>query len=489
MDIGQTRFFNLGDNKPVPPANIGRPEPTGGLSGDGTTSGKPETKSSGLFSAPNKFGSDQEQGWGDFLTSRQFIVPLLSGIGAAATTPTRNLGTAIAAGLGAGAQAYGGLEKQMADVEQTRAQTRGVETDTFKKSVMDTAGGTWIWLTGGVPMLLGDYEKLARQGRAPAPMGRIPDNAEDILKKFREAKTAVSAPGATTPGAPAPGDTAPGATTPGAPAPGDTAPGAPTAPVEKLPLPPPGLNYDKESQSTAESERSIAFSGGPAARTAQTVTDNYIKVVVPAATEARDSARYLTELAANLSKATQGKKLDAPGFGFDGRAQIVSALNTLSRAFNGKGDEFGVADEISDTNKKIETLLSAARAAGGNQESFAALNALKQAVANPNMSPKAYAKLAADLLIHNQRTIDRETHRSMYANDSSGLLSKAAGDFERLNPASKYNEEAEVIQRMILTSPDLIKNLKSGKYTPAQIDKAFESYGLKGMSRYFVGGR
>jgi hypothetical protein len=77
----------------------------------------------------------------------------------------------------------------------------------------------------------------------------------------------------------------------------------------------------------------------------------------------------------------------------------------------------------------------------------------------------------------------------MYANDSSGLLSKAAGDFERLNPASKYNEEADAIQRMILTSPDLIKDLKSGKYTPAQIDKAFEKSGLKGMSRYFVGGR
>ena len=468
---------------PVPPANIGRPEPTGGLSGDGTTSGKPEPKSSGLFSAPNKFGSDQPQGWGNFLTSRQFIVPLLSGIGAAATTPTRNLGTALAAGLGAGAQAYGGLEKQMADVEQTRAQTRGVETDTFKKSVMDTAGGTIIWLTGGVPMLLGDYEKLAREGRAPSPMGRVPDNAEDILKKFREAKAAVSAPGATTPGAPAPGAT-PGATTPGAPG----APGVSVAPVEKLPLPPPGLNYDKDSQSTAESERSIAFSGGPAAKTAQTITDNYIKVVVPTATAARDSARYLTELAANLSRATQGKGLDAPGFGFDGRAQAVSALNTLSRAFGGKGD-FGEADEISEINKKIQTLQAAATAAGGNQESYAALNALKQAIASPNMSPRAYSKLAADLLTQNQRAIDREQHRSMYANDSSGLLSKAAGDFENKNPASKYNEEAEVIQRMILTKPDLIKDLKSGKYTPAQIDEAFEKFGVKGMSRYFVGGR
>jgi hypothetical protein len=241
-----------------------------------------------------------------------------------------------------------------------------------------------------------------------------------------------------------------------------------------------------DSQSTAEAERNVALSGGPAAQTAQAVTDNYLKAVVPTATAARDSARYLTELAANLSDATQGKGLDAPGFGFDGRAQVTSALNTLSRAFG--GPEIGRGDSISEINKKIETLQAATQAAGGNQESFAALNALRQAIASPNMSPRAYSKLSADLLTHNQRAIDREQHRSTYANDSSGLLSKAAADFERTNPASKYNKEAEVIQRMILTKPDLIKNLKSGKYSPAQIDEAFEKFGLKGMSRYFVGG-
>ena len=475
LDIGQTRFFNLGEGgAPVPPANVGRPEPTGGLSGAAGTSGKPEPKSSGLFSAPNKFGSDQPQSFGDFLTSRQFIVPLLSGIGAAATTPTRNLGTALAAGLGAGAQAYGGLEKQQADVEQTRAQTRGIETTTFQKSLMQTPYGNFVWLAGGEVLPAGDYDKLRREGRAPPLLGRIPDNAEDVLKKFRESQAAVKAPGATAP-----------ATAPAAPA-GEPA-GAPVKPVEKLPLPPSGIGYDEESQSRAQAERNVAISGGPAAQTAQKVTDNYLKAVVPTATAARDSARYLTELASNLSDATQGKGLDAPGFGFDGRAQVTSALNTLSRAFG--GPEIGRGDSISEINKKIETLQAAAQAAGGNQESFAALNALRQAIASPSMSPRAYSKLAADLLTQNQRAIDREQHRSIYARDSSGLLSQTGEDFERVNPADKYNKEAEVIQRMILTKPDLVKSLRSGKYTPAQIDEAFDRFGVKGMSRYFVGGR
>lgn len=445
-------------------AAIERAAPRGGLSGDA------DNKVLGL-SPPNKFGSEQPQGWGDFLASKQFIVPLLSAVGAAATTPTRNLGTAIAAGLGAGAQSYVGLEKGQADVEGKRAETRKTETDTYQKSFMQTPYGNFVWLAGGDVIPAGDYDKLRREGRAPDLLGRVPDNAEDVIQKRRAAQAAVK-------GAPPAGAGQPSADTPAT---------APVTPVEKEPLPPSGLGYDKRSQSTAQAERNVAISGGPEAGTAQDVTKRYIDAVVPTATAARDASRYLTELASNLSKATQGKGLDAPGFGFEGRAQVTSALNTFSRAFG--GGEFGQADTIAEINRKIETLQAAVQARGGNQESFAALNALRQAIASPSMSPRAYSKLAADMLAQNQRAVDREQHRSIYASDSSGLLAKAAEDFERTNPSSKYNKEAEVIQKMILTKPSLVEELRSGKYTPKQIDEAFDKLGVTGMSRYFVGGR
>lgn len=467
MDIGQTRFVNLGE------PGLGGAKALAaerGAAPRGSLSEPVDNKVLGL-APPKPFGTEREQGWGDFLTSRQFIVPLLSGIGAAATTPTRNLGTAIAAGLGAGAQAYGAQEQQQAGVEKTRAETRGTETETYQKSFMQTPQGNFVWIAGGGVLPAGEYDKLRREGRAPALLGRIPDNAADVLKKYREAQSEVKKPEA--PGAVAE-PTAEGIA-------------APVGKVEKKPLPPTGIGYDEQSQKIAQDERKVAISGGAEAQTAQKVTDNYLKSVVPAGNAARDSSRYLSELAANLSEATQGKGLDAPGFGFDARAQVTGALNMLSGAFG--GGEFGKGDSISQINKKIETLQAAVQAAGGNQESFAALDSLKKAIASPSMSPRAYSKLAADLLTQNQRAIDREQHRSMFANDSSGLLARASEDFERTNPSSKYNKEADVIQRMILTKPQLIKDLRSGKYTPAQIDEAFDKFGVSGMSRYFVGGR
>jgi len=52
----------------------------------------------------------KEQSWGDFATSRQFIVPLLTGLGAMASSPSRYLGSAVLQGLGAGAQEFAGQE-------------------------------------------------------------------------------------------------------------------------------------------------------------------------------------------------------------------------------------------------------------------------------------------------------------------------------------------------------------------------------------------
>lgn len=463
-----------GQGRPAPAAEaIESASPRGGLA-----PGKIDNKVMGL-APPNKFGSDQEQGWGDFLTSRQFIVPLLTAVGAAATTPTRNLGTAIAAGLGAGAQAYGNQEQQQAGVEKTRADTRSTEMETYQKSFMQTPSGNWVWLADGEPIPAGDYDKMRREGRAPALLGRVPDNAADVIKKRLTAKAEVAKADA------APVSAQP--TTPTTEKKAGEPTAAPVAPVEKAPLPPSGIGYDKKSQSLAETERNVAISGGQAYQTSKNVTDNYLKSVVPMADAARDSSRYLSELAENLSNATQGKGLDVPGFAFDGRAQITSALNSLSRAFGGK--EFGQADSIKEINDKIQTLQATVKAAGGNQESFAALDALRKAFANPSMNPRSYSKLAADMMAQNQRAIDREQHRSIYSNDSNGLLAKASEDFERANPLDKYNKEAAIIQKMILQRPDLIKDLRAGVYSPGEIDKVFSKLGVTGMSRYFVGGR
>jgi hypothetical protein len=76
---------------------------------------------------------------------------------------------------------------------------------------------------------------------------------------------------------------------------------------------------------------------------------------------------------------------------------------------------------------------------------------------------------------------------SKYAKDSNGLLQNAAQDFERTHDPAMYKRESDEIAKMILKQPELIKDLRSGKYTSQQIDDAFASKGLRNMSRYFVG--
>jgi hypothetical protein len=64
------------------------------------------------------------------ITSKENLIPLLTGIAAMGTAPTKHLGVALAAGLGAGAQSYMPTQEAQADVAQTKANTRltGVET-------------------------------------------------------------------------------------------------------------------------------------------------------------------------------------------------------------------------------------------------------------------------------------------------------------------------------------------------------------------------
>jgi hypothetical protein len=55
---------------------------------------------------------------------KRIIVPLLTGIAGMAAAPTRNFPTALAMGLGAGAQSYANLDKQQADIEKVQAEAK-----------------------------------------------------------------------------------------------------------------------------------------------------------------------------------------------------------------------------------------------------------------------------------------------------------------------------------------------------------------------------
>ena len=79
--------------------------------------GKANETSGGVKPDTRDFGDKAT----DFLTSERFIIPVLTGLGAMASSPSRYLGSAILQGLGAGAQSYMQVPKTQAEIEEIRA--------------------------------------------------------------------------------------------------------------------------------------------------------------------------------------------------------------------------------------------------------------------------------------------------------------------------------------------------------------------------------
>jgi hypothetical protein len=427
----------------------------------------------------------------ELMRDERVFVPLIAGLGAMLASDKPRFSQALGEGLAGAAGAYGAVRGQTQDIERSAAEVRAIDTATYQKSLMVTPNGNFVWLANGGFMDAGEWDQKSREGNAPALLGRIPGDAEETIRKAIAAKTAgagMQPPAVKSPSEPGASSAAPGEGGPGV-KPQAGEPGARTdeGSVAK-PKPAtsalPGLSFSDETAKEAEKERRLGISGGVAAETARATTQRYNAVTDTGANGAREAQRYLSELALNLSKAAKGKGLDVPGFGFNGRAELTNAFNTISRAF--KGPEIGSADTVRDVNKKIETLLAAAKAAGGNQESFAALERLGGAIANPNMSPRAFSLLAADLMVQNQMALDRAIHKDKYLATSNGFLSRAGSRFNADNPETKYTKEINVLQQLILRDPKLLDEFRSGAYTPSQIDQAFkQKFGVDGMGRYF----
>jgi hypothetical protein len=92
----------------------------GGGGGDGAAAGKP----AGLTGFASYLPTKKDEAGVETTDWKRILVPLLTGAAGMAAAPTRNFGTALAMGLGAGAQSYADLDKKQADIEKTRAETK-----------------------------------------------------------------------------------------------------------------------------------------------------------------------------------------------------------------------------------------------------------------------------------------------------------------------------------------------------------------------------
>lgn len=426
---------------------------------------------------------------------KQIIIPALTGLGAAATTPTRNLGTALAAGLGAGAQSYAGLEKQQADVDRTKAETFSVLQAASKNYI--SSDGNAVQLRDGTWLPIGEWYKLYKKtGTPPATMGGdVTAQAAAALGRRLEgvpaktdvktttdtgvAKTDTGATGtASTAGTAKVADNA-GAT---------GATGAPGAPKVEYSTARPSL-LGSSSQDLSDREGEKLFSPAKEQHLASSAT--YAKTSQAMADAARANTINANQMALAVSGHINGRGLAAPGTAFPARQALIEFGNTVGRATG--GEELSKAPTYANMMDKASTISAQQAAQGAGFEAQGSLAMLKNANPNVKMTPDAMAELAAQALVYNRMAKEREDHRIEYASRSGTGTNINAGTGFTKDTADRFNQNTSLLKHTIMYYPREMAAMVNQQAKPEVIEKFFYDVAKKnklqytpGMSGYFM---
>jgi len=101
------------------------------------------------------------------VASENFLVPLLTGLGAMASSPSRYLGSALLQGLGAGAQAYENVKTKAAERGRTEAEAAKLQQETAVQSFFDQNGVPYVMVfdENNNPMAIRRSEYMLNRNR------------------------------------------------------------------------------------------------------------------------------------------------------------------------------------------------------------------------------------------------------------------------------------------------------------------------------------
>lgn len=436
---------------------------------------------------------------GDWLSRNEsWMVPLLTGLGTMAASPSRYLGSAVLQGLAGAAQSYqqtqtalGAREKAFQEAQQiaeqgglTRQQAESINAAIARGAIDRQTGRVFFYLRDGriSSMSFGEYLQRLTRGEqiqlAPPRPG------------MEETRTPAQVPGAAAPAAatqppsqaPQPGaiqreelppPTAPAATPEAAPG---AAPGAGAVsgarPVEGgaqapiyVALPPTIL--ERATQNAQTLTESMNFAGNLAAATRLVESGNdpfnvaERRGAVAAQTRPERNA-YISSLA-NL--ASTGGPTGAGVFQSRVTAPMIewynSIIDTLPLPPEVRREARLNPSQIADREviSKVTSALEMQRTTEAGQRALGALNVALRSVPQASNSPEAIAKLGAEYLIDNQRAIDFDRYANLYrnallqnANLDPALLPLAARDMTRMfdeYQGNRYGLEQTMLEHLL----------------------------------------
>jgi hypothetical protein len=413
------------------------------------------------------------------LTSENFWVPALAGIGSMLASRSPFLGSAIGEGLVGGTKAYTDLQSQQQQMGESRARTEQVMAGISGGALQVVDGRLMVrYLRPDGRYDFIEYQKI--RNMSPAERTRYRIDPRDLEQAERVLGSAPAAPAAA-PAAPAAAPAAPAAAPAVAPAAPEATPAAPAAAPEGAPavtetpsptampheLAPPGtpvqrpttvggisLTPEQIAQAQALTQERAGFP--------QQERDKQPDLFSPQYDIARQSETakgQVIPLVGALAGLPRDKSIMASG-------SIQAVAAPLAGVINNFASILGVTLPIDIANPralqeeidKLGTRLNLQSASSAQQRAYAALQEISKSIPTYLNSPGGQAKLIPQLLIETQREIDRQNFFRAWENAAASggqnaeyarLSSRDANEaFEKEFSNKVYSPERAALEKM-----------------------------------------
>jgi hypothetical protein len=473
-----------------------------------------------LFQKAGKASTDALQSGGDwFGKNRNVIIPLLSGLGAMASSDSRYFGSALLQGLGAGAQAYGKEQQDQATLAGTQADNankgetgRGIKAEsTGKEAALNNAAYypvtgpdgtqmTWVHAIDEngkrVDIPLGDFYQRQKANPAVRTQSAAELSAAGVANVAPTKPGAVVAPTTMGPNAsPAASHAAPAFVPGSGPAgPGSTAPvaapvaapggsGAAKAVKTGVQLPT-GYDAISDDDKAAAGNENRMMAVGPIKRDADSIYSN----VAERGRTAGDLVQPIKNMTSAAVTGMNVKGGSSPGSGADWRIPLVKALQTAGRVANVNPGELSPSDTADDILKKSQAVLGGLIANRGDQKSNAALQTFMSALPNMGMTPAAMAEITSSVMSQNQRDRDKAQLMQQYkdVNGFNATYENFANRFSAHYSDSRYAQEQHQLQHLYRINPEKVQDMIHSKVQPEAAQEWLKSKGYDpSLARYF----
>lgn len=424
--------------------------------GKTTISGEPERTGIAAFLPENYRTGKQFESVGDYLTDRQFVRPLLSGLAGMAQSKSYYFLPALMEGLGAAAAADASGERAQQEISASKANELFTLGQAANQAIFQVGDVTYVRLANGDVVTLDKW--ITNQ--QPTMGG---DSAAQTARAIYARKTGSQ-----------PQDVS---STPSMPFSGSNAPSSAGISIPSF------LTYDNDVIDRAKQD--LTSSTGMNNPGFREEANRQRQRIVAGAEAARNIAPIVTKMSQNIADSLAVTGLTSTGPGTNTIAPIVGQLNALTKRF-GFTVDFGNVDDIRAKADKYNAMISALAAQGVGQESLGALQRLYSAMPDPNMPRNTQAEIAAELLVFNKKDQHREAFMRKYEKDA-GMAPAGAGEMFESKNGQKYLAAVDLVKDAMLKQPELYNLMMSGRVPPAKIEQAFKAYAERQGKTYYPG--